>query len=79
SHVVMVDVGHSYKGLCQLVGGHYFSYSEQTAIQFNPFYLEVGDVPDIEKRESIKTLLIALWKKDDERFTRSEYVALSNA
>ncbi|WP_438502912.1 hypothetical protein, partial [Acinetobacter baumannii] len=24
-------------------------------------------------------MLIALWKKDDERFTRSEYVALSNA
>ncbi len=31
------------------------------------------------KKESLKTLLIALWKKDDESFNRSEYVALSNA
>ncbi|HWJ27612.1 MAG TPA: TraG family conjugative transposon ATPase, partial [Flavisolibacter sp.] len=28
---------------------------------------------------SIKTLLLALWKKDSESFNRSEYVALSNA
>jgi len=34
---------------------------------------------DTEKKESIKTLLLALWKKDDESFRRSEYVALSNA
>ena len=34
---------------------------------------------DTEKKESIKTLLLALWKKDDETFRRSEYVALSNA
>ncbi|MEX2235419.1 MAG: TraG family conjugative transposon ATPase, partial [Cyclobacteriaceae bacterium] len=30
-------------------------------------------------KESIKTLLLALWKKDDETFNRSEYVALSIA
>ena len=34
---------------------------------------------DIEKRESIKTLLLTLWKKDNEPATRSEEVALSNA
>lgn len=79
THVVLVDVGHSYKGLCDLVGGYYFTYSEKAPIRFNPFYLTDGDVLDTEKKESIKTLLLALWKKDDEAFTRSEYVALSNA
>ncbi|EHQ25483.1 TraG family conjugative transposon ATPase [Mucilaginibacter paludis] len=79
THVVLVDVGHSYKGLCDLVGGYYFTYSEKDPIKFNPFYLTDGDVLDTEKKESIKTLLLALWKKDDEPFTRSEYVALSNA
>ncbi|RYY52429.1 MAG: TraG family conjugative transposon ATPase [Chitinophagaceae bacterium] len=79
SHVVLVDVGHSYKGLCDLVGGYYFSYSENDPISFNPFYLSEGDVLDTEKKESIKTLLLALWKKDDEAFRRSEYVALSGA
>lgn len=79
SHIVLVDVGHSYKGLCDLVGGYYFTYDEKNPIRFNPFYLEEGNVLDTEKKESIKTLLLALWKKDSEAFSRSEYVALSNA
>ncbi|WP_316805336.1 TraG family conjugative transposon ATPase [Pedobacter nototheniae] len=79
AHVVLVDVGHSYKGLCDLVGGYYFTYTESEPIKFNPFYLSEDDVLDTEKKESIKTLLLALWKKDDENFRRSEYVALSNA
>ncbi|MET4083907.1 conjugation system TraG family ATPase [Pedobacter sp. UYP30] len=79
AHVVLVDVGHSYKGLCDLVGGYYFTYTEHNPIKFNPFYLTSGDVLDTEKKESIKTLLLALWKKEDETFRRSEYVALSNA
>ncbi len=79
AHVVLVDVGHSYKGLCDLVGGYYFTYSETAPIRFNPFYLTDGDILDTEKKESIKTLLLALWKKDDEPYKRSEYVAISNA
>lgn len=79
THVVLVDVGHSYKGLCDMVGGYYFTYDEKNPIRFNPFYISEGDSLDTEKKESIKTLLLALWKKDDETFNRSEYVALSNA
>lgn len=75
SHIVLVDVGHSYKGLCELVGGVYFSYSETQRICFNPFQGRM----DSEKKESIKSLLVTLWKKDGEAFSRSEYVALSNA
>lgn len=77
THIVLVDVGHSYKGLCDLVGGYYFTYDEANPIKFNPFYIGDGDTLDTEKKESIKTLLLALWKKDDETFNRSEYVALS--
>ncbi len=77
AHVVIVDVGHSYQGLCTMAGGYYFTYSEQHPIQFNPFF--IGEGLDTEKKESIKTLLLALWKKDHESFGRSEYVALSNA
>ena len=79
THVVLVDVGHSYKGLCDMVGGYYFTYEESNPIRFNPFYIGEGDRLDTEKKESIKTLLLALWKKDNETFRRSEYVALSNA
>lgn len=79
THVVLVDVGHSYKGLCDMVKGYYFTYDEKNPIKFNPFYIGDGDTLDTEKKESIKTLLLALWKKDDETFNRIEYVALSNA
>src|SRR6185295_3410073 len=66
-------------GLCELVGGYYFSYGENEPIRFNPFFIDGGGMPDSEKKESIKTLLVTLWKKDDESFSRSEYVALSTA
>ncbi len=85
THVVMVDTGNSYKGLCDLIhrqtggeDGIYFTYTEEHPISFNPFYTDDG-VFDIEKKESIKTLILTLWKRDDEPPTRAEEVALSNA
>ncbi|MDX8341669.1 TraG family conjugative transposon ATPase [Draconibacterium sp. IB214405] len=85
THVLLVDTGNSYKGLCDLIhykargeDGVYFTYTEDNPIAFNPFYTDDG-VFDIEKRESIKTLILTLWKSEDEAPTRSEEVALSNA
>lgn len=79
AHCVVVDIGGSYKGLCELVGGYYFTYEEKNPIRFNPFWLPEGVVLDTEKKESLKSLLVALWKQENENFNRSEYVALSNA
>ncbi|TXJ25032.1 MAG: TraG family conjugative transposon ATPase [Chitinophagaceae bacterium] len=79
AHCVIVDVGHSYSGLCKMLGGYYFTYEEHNPIRFNPFFASEGDLLDTEKKESIKSLLLALWKRDTEEFTRAEYVALSNA
>ena len=85
AHVLLVDTGNSYQGLCELIKGKtkgedgvYFTYTEDNPIAFNPFYTDDG-VFDIEKRESIKTLILTLWKRDDQPPTRSEEVALSNA
>ena len=58
--------------------GIYLNYTDEAPICFNPFYVEDG-VYDVEKRESIKTLILTLWKREDEAPTRSEEVALSNA
>ena len=76
AHVLLVDVGNSYKGLCELKKGVYFTYEEDKPISFNPFIIS-GKL-DVEKKESLKTLLQALWKRDDENMKQSEYVALSN-
>ena len=85
SHILLVDTGNSYQGLCSLINaktkgrdGVYFTYTEEAPIAFNPFYVEVG-VYVVEKRESLKTLLLTLWKRESEEPTRSEEVALSNA
>jgi conjugation system TraG family ATPase len=78
-HIVVVDIGNSYQGLCELVGGYYFTYTEANPIRFNPFYLGKDVVLDTEKKESLKALLVTLWKQEHEEFNRSEYVALSNA
>jgi conjugation system TraG family ATPase len=79
AHLVLVDVGGSYKVLCELLGGIYLAYSEDQPIRFNPFRLADGETMDIEKKESIKALLLALWKRSSETYTQAEYVALSNA
>lgn len=78
-HIVMVDVGHSYQNLCRIVNGYYFTYEENNPIKFNPFFIGPDEVFDTEKKESLKSLLLALWKKSDEAYFRSEYVAISNA
>jgi conjugation system TraG family ATPase len=79
AHLVLVDVGGSYKTLCELLGGTYLAYSDEQPIRFNPFRLADGETMDIEKKESIKALLLALWKRSSETYTQAEYVALSNA
>ena len=85
AHILLVDTGNSYQGLCSLIhaktkgrDGVYFTYTEEAPIAFNPFYVDDG-VYDVEKRESLKTLLLTLWKRESEEPTRSEEVALSNA
>ncbi|WP_354004784.1 TraG family conjugative transposon ATPase [Olivibacter sp. 47] len=79
AHCVVVDIGASYRALCEMLGGYYFTYTEDDPIRFNPFYLPAGQVLDTEKKESLKALLVSLWKEENESFNRSEYVALSNA
>ena len=85
THILLVDTGNSYKGLCDLIhqktggdDGIYFTYKENDPISFNPFFTEDYQY-DIEKRDSIKTLILTLWKRKDEPPRRSEEVALSNA
>ena len=58
THIVLVDVGHSYKGLCQMVNGYYFTYDEKNPIRFNPFYIGQGDVLDTEKKENVAVIRV---------------------
>lgn len=85
THVLMIDTGNSYKGLCELINlktkgedGIYLSYEEDKPISFNPFYVEDG-VFDIEKKGSIKALIFTLWKRENQSPEKSEDVLLDRA
>lgn len=47
SHIVLVDTGNSYQGLCEMIhrktkgaDGIYYTYSEEKPISFNPFFTD---------------------------------------
>jgi conjugation system TraG family ATPase len=59
--VVIVDVGHSYSGLCKYYGGKYITYSEQKPITMNPFSIAKEEY-NIEKKDFLITLVCLLWR-----------------
>lgn len=71
THMVIIDVGDSYKRLCELRGGIYLTYTDKNPISFNPFYISKEDI-NIEKKESLITLIFTLWKKDAGEQTKDE-------
>lgn len=77
AHIVLVDIGDSYEGLCQLIreetkgeDGCYFTYTEEHPLSFNPFW-EPDRLYNEEKKEQLLTLVKTLWKGDRE-VTNSE-------
>ena len=85
THVVLVDTGNSYQGLCEMINkktkgedGIYFTYTEEKPISFNPFYTD-DLVFDVEKKDSIKTLLLTLWKSEDDKISKTESGELGSA
>ena len=58
--------------------GIYYTYTEESPISFNPFYTD-DYVFDVEKKDSIKTLLLTLWKSDDDRVSKTESGELGSA
>ena len=85
THVVLVDTGNSYQGLCEMIrsktkgeDGIYFTYTEENPISFNPFFTD-DNVFDVEKKDSLKTLLLTLWKSEDDKITKTESGELGSA
>ena len=85
AHILLIDTGNSYEGLSNLIrnrthgeDGVYFTYTEDNPISFNPFYTDDG-IFDVEKKDSIKTLLLTLWKSEDDRVTKTESGELGSA
>ena len=73
-HVIIMDIGNSYKKLCLLVGGYYLEYEEENPLKFNPFNFEKYS---IDKKEFLVSLLLFLWKGSNNMPTREEKNVLS--
>ena len=85
THIVLVDTGNSYQGLCEMINrktkgqdGIYYTYTEESPISFNPFYTDDYQF-DVEKKDSIKTLLLTLWKSEDDKVSKTESGELGSA
>lgn len=59
--VVIVDVGHSYSGLCAYYGGKYVTWSDDKPITMNPFQITEEEY-SLEKKDNLVTLIALLWK-----------------
>ena len=83
-HCLIVDVGDSYEGLCNIINeetngedGIYYTYKEDEPISFNPFYEPSYNYSE-EKKEQLLTLIKTLWKGDG-NITNSEETHLKVA
>lgn len=91
THIVIVDVGDSYKRLCELRGGKYLKFTEKEPISFNPFYINTEDYEDtqgekialrnkikVEAKDNLSTLIFTLWKKDVGEATKDEQAIITD-
>ena len=53
-------------------------HTEEHPISFNPFFTD-DYVFDVEKKDSIKTLLLTLWKSEDDKVSKTESGELGSA
>ena len=74
--VVLVDVGHSYSGLCAYYKGKYITYTQENPITMNPFFVRPEEINQ-EKKDSLKSLIGLLWKQVDGHLDVVEETVLS--
>lgn len=75
--VVIIDVGHSYSGLCNYFAGKYYTYSEEHPITMNPFLISEAEY-NIEKKDFLKTLIGLLLKGAEGYVSQIEDTVFSN-
>ncbi len=85
AHVLLIDTGNSYEGLCNLIrnrthgeDGIYYTYT-RTAPSLSTRSTRTTEFSMSREKDSIKTLLLTLWKSEDDRVTKTESGELGSA
>lgn len=81
AHVMIVDLGRSYEGLCSVYNGKWFEYTKEKPLSFNPFILSKYDISstgniDEEKRQALTGIIKVLWKGVEGNFDQTENVII---
>lgn len=80
AHITIIDIGHSYKRLSEILGGKYITHSIENPIQLNPFYREQNLLNDEKLEQEFKQVLVdllaVLYKNTGETIQKSEEVTL---
>ncbi|MEQ9441007.1 MAG: TraG family conjugative transposon ATPase, partial [Cyclobacteriaceae bacterium] len=77
--IVILDMGDSYRGLCDFFGGTYLKYTDENPIAFNPFKLPNNErYPVRDKIDALVALLFSLWGKEEEGKVSKEQFRLES-
>ncbi len=70
THVIILDVGHSYRDLCQFNDGLYIDSSDREKLTFNIFLVDRNEsnhwIPSTDKKIFIHSVLLAIWQGSQE-------------
>lgn len=77
-HIVLIDVGHSYKGLCEYYNGKYISYTSENPITMNPFLVNSRKELNTDKNKFFLSLITVIWRGAEQSLTKSEETVILN-
>lgn len=76
AHVIIIDIGKSYEGLCDVFQGQFFEISSENSLSFNPFVLNQFDWNNgklsLIKEQTLLNIIKTLWKGTNGTFTETE-------
>lgn len=80
SRVFIVDVGNSYKKLCEVLGGQYFEVNLSDDYAINPFALQdPTQAPSGERLKSLVNIIEQMVTDDGEKLTRFDRVQIEKS
>lgn len=77
-HIVLIDVGHSYKGLCEYYNGKYITYTTERPITMNPFILKKAEDLTTDKIRFFLSLITVIWRGANHSLNKSEETVILN-
>lgn len=80
TRVFIIDIGGSYRKLCEVLGGQYFEINLSDNYAINPFALQGGSkVPSGERIKSLVNILEQMVADEGEKLTRFDRVQIEKA